>query len=329
MGHVQERRAGHPVRQKQMEQRITFGGIELKNPLTASSSPLTESPERIGRCAKAGFGSAILKTAAVYERTDMGYGRKVVFIGEDYFADASFQREILTEEEGLALYEKAQCCAGNMLLIPSVSANSLEAEDWLGICRRFQAMGAKLLQLDFFYLGSVICGQNEDFYPSLEHLLSRLRQDLCCAVMPKLNFGLDPDLACRALAKAGIAQVSLLDSIRFPLPARFGLHPETTSYFGRKQLPLTMHYLRHAVDYGLEICAGGGVGGAEDADLLLANSAKLVQTASYVLKNGFSKAPLLLHGEPVPMEHDRRTWCDVKSYGKEGCEHCGFCLAAT
>ena len=160
----------------------------MKNPLTASSSPLTESPERIERCAKAGFGSAILKTASPYHRAQAGYGRKVVFIGEDYFADASFQREILTEEEGLTLYRKAQAHKGDMLLIPSVSASSLEAADWLGICRKFQAMGAKLLQLDFFYLGSVICGQNEDFYLDLEQLLSRLRQELDCLIMPKLNF---------------------------------------------------------------------------------------------------------------------------------------------
>ncbi|RKJ21514.1 hypothetical protein D7X48_03695 [bacterium D16-50] len=309
-----------------MEQKTAFGGIELKNPLTASSSPLTESPERIERCAKAGFGSAILKTASPYHRAQAGYGRKVVFIGEDYFADASFQREILTEEEGLTLYRKAQAHKGDMLLIPSVSASSLEAADWLGICRKFQAMGAKLLQLDFFYLGSVICGQNEDFYLDLEQLLSRLRQELDCLIMPKLNFGLDPELACRALAKAKIRQVSLLDSIRFPLPARFGLHPETTSYFGPKQLPLTLLYLQHAVNYELEVCAGGGIAKAADADLLLENGAKLVQTASYVLKNGFSKAPLLLHKEPVPMESHRRTWCDARHYEAEGCERCGFCL---
>lgn len=322
-----ERRAGPHARRNNMEQKIIFGGIELKNPLTASSSPLTESPERIGRCAKAGFGAAILKTAADYQRTGTGYGRKVVFIGEDYFADASFEREILTAEEGLALFREAQARKEDMLLIPSVSAGSLEVSDWLGICRKFQAAGARLLQLDFFYLGSVLASQDDDFYPKMTHLLSRLRQELDCVIMPKLNFGLDPERSCRILAEAGVAQVSLLDSIRFALPARFGLHPETTSYFGQKQLPLTLLYLRQAVKFGLEACAGGGIGSPEDADLLTENGAKLIQTASYVLRNGFSQAPRLLHAKPIPMEDSRRTWCEAKRYGGDGCEKCRFCLS--
>ena len=41
--------------------------IKMKNYLIASSSPLTESVERIKCCYEAGFAAAILKSAADYE----------------------------------------------------------------------------------------------------------------------------------------------------------------------------------------------------------------------------------------------------------------------
>lgn len=304
-----------------------FAGRELKNVLTASSSPLTETAARVRRCYEAGFGSAILKTAAEYERTGEGYGRKVVFLGEDYFADASFEREILTAEEGGRLFASTSAYRDEMLVIPSVSAATLEAADWLSVCRRFEALGAEVIQLDFFYQGAAGGKMDAAFYRRLGRLLAELGEKLHCAVMPKLNFRFDPEQACRAVAESGVGLVSLLDSVRFALPERFGLHAETTSYFGRKQLPLTLSYLECAVRCGLSVCAGGGVGSAGDADLLFGNGAALVQTASYVLKNGFSRAKTLLHEAPVAVEGGEKTWCDADGRGRAGCENCGFCRA--
>lgn len=308
-----------------MEKRIFFGKTEIKNPLIASSSPLTETAARVQRCREAGFGGVVLKTTAEYRRTGEGYGRKVVFLGDDYYADASYEREILTLEEGLSLYENSVAIADDMLVIPSVSANSREPEEWLRICRRFENLGAKLIQLDFFYLGTLIRWNDRHFYEWLGQFLIRLQSGLSCSVMPKLNFSFDPGQTCRVLADCGIAQVSLLDSIRFALPERFGLHRDTTSYFGSKQLPLTLDYLRCAVEAGLEVCAGGGVSSAQDVDLLLEHGAKLVQTASYVLKNGFRNVPVLLHGEPTALSKECYAWCDAEDYGGRGCESCGFC----
>lgn len=311
---------------KKMEQKTHFGGIELKNFLVASSSPLTETAAKVQRCKEAGFGGVILKTAAHYSRSGNGYGRKVVFIGEDYYADSSFEREILTLEEGLKLYQDTLPCKGDMLVIPSVSADSMKLADWIHVCSAFDALGAKLIQLDFFYLGSVISGMDSNFYPHIGKLMTELQKELNCTLLPKLNFHFAPELIFQTLAESGIGQVSLLDSIRHALPKRFGLHPETTSYFGRKQLPLTLDYVRCAVKYGLEVCAGGGVDSAEDVDLLLESGATLVQTASYILKNGFSQTPLLLHKEPVSIKDDKKTWCDAAYYGGDNCEKCGFCL---
>lgn len=310
---------------------VSFGSFELKNPLVAASSPLTESPPRLRCCHTAGFGAAILKTASPYIRTGTGYGRRVIYIGEDCYADSSFEREILTLEEGVALYRQAKAFTGDMLLIPSVSVNSLEAEQWIAACGAFEQEGAKLIQLDFFYLGTIM--DSPGFDAGLSELLAVLTASVHCAIMPKLNIHFDPRRICELLVRYGVSYVSLLDSIREKAPKEYGLHDETTSCFGRRQLPVTRQYLAAATEQGLHICAGGGITAPEDGLLLRTEGAALIQTASYVLRRGFSGVHELLatldpasmdSPEPNPPHLSHRTWCDVEDGAP--CERCGACV---
>lgn len=298
---------------------ICFGNLTLGNHLAAASSPLTESLPRLRCCRDAGFGAAILKSAAPYLRDGQGYGRRVVYAGDGYYAGASFQREILTLEEGVDLFRQGRALAGDMALIPSVCAGSLDPAEWYDACRAFQEAGARLLQLDFFYLGGLT--RDGAFYRAWEALLRFLRERLDCALMPKLNQGLDPQESCALLVRCGVEQVSLLDSLREDLP---GLHPGTTSYFGPRQLPVTQAYLAAAVEAGLQVCAGGGVSTPADAARLLDQGARLVQTASYVLRRGFPAAGELLGKTPSRAGGlDHGTWCDVEDGAP--CEGCGAC----
>lgn len=304
-----------------------LANIPMKNYLIASSSPLTESVERLRYCYEAGFSSAILKSTAMYVRTGTGYGRKVVYVRDGYYADASFEREILTLEEGIELYKKAvKNCPLDMLLIPSVSASSLEPEKWIEPCRKFELYGASLIQLDFFYLGTV--EHNDNFYQKLKILLTELVQNLECTVMPKLNLNFEPDRTCKILKESGVKTVSLLDSMRENPDPNLGLHEDTTSYFGKRQLPHTLRYLKIAKQYGLEVCAGGGVTSKEDVDLLLASGADMVQVASYILNRDFRAVDELLDVDFCLNTHSKATkhnpWCDCETGAK--CEKCGACV---
>lgn len=306
---------------------VNFGDISLKAPLIASSSPLTESMPRLRSCCVAGFGAAILKTAAPYKRSGPVGTRKVVHIGDGFYADAPFEREILTLEEGLALYREASALNEQMLIIPSVSASSLNAGPWLDACNEFSRLGAEIIQLDMFYLGTQV--EVPDIYQKLSQLFSRLRHECGSRIMPKLNVHFQPDEICALLSRCGIEYVSLLDSVREMPPGCCGLHPETTSYFGPRQLPVTMRYLKAAVKQRLHVCVGGGINSPEDVKLLLDMGAETVQTATYVLKNGFQSTSVLLptlppvpSGERLFLRHS--TWCDLEDGGT--CEQCGACM---
>lgn len=304
----------------------SLGNALLKNYLIASSSPLTESPTRLRCCYEAGFSAAIIKSAADYSRSGNGYGRRVVYVDDGYYADASFEREIFTLEEGLRLYNNSVCnIPSDMLLIPSVSASSLEPEDWIKPCIEYEKVGATLLQLDFFYLGTL--PHNQLFFEKFQNLLTQLVSALDCVIMPKVNLNFDPAQSFEIIKESGVKVVSLLDSMREDPDPRFGLHKGTTSYFGRRQLPFTRQYLRIAKEKGLEVCAGGGITTSKDVELLLNSGANAVQIASFVLNNGFSAVPELL-GYDSPLSSVSKTinhnpWCDHED-GAE-CDNCGAC----
>lgn len=307
-----------------------LSGIQMKNYLVASSSPLTESVTRIKCCYNAGFAAVILKSAACYKRTGTGYKRKIVYVHDGYYADAPFEREILTIDEGIELYKSSiMHCGSDMLIIPSVSASSLDPNEWLDSCQKFEKLGAKLIQLDFFYLGTLT--HNKEFYNSLHFLLKTLITKLNCNIMPKLNLRFDPNKICKALKNSGISTISLLDSIREDPDDSLGLHKGTTSYFGPRQLPYTLEYLRVAKQYGFEVCAGGGISSKLDVDLLLYEGANMVQVASYILNRNFQCTKELLDNKFSEMDvtqiSKHTPWCDYESVAS--CEKCGGCAVHT
>lgn len=304
----------------------SLSNIQFKNYLIASSSPLTESVERLECCREAGFSAAILKSCADYLRSGNGYGRKVVYTEDGYYADASFENEILTLNEGISLFTSAKAKMENeMLLIPSVSAASLKATDWLPICRAFEAVGASILQLDFFYLGTI--EHTDQFYTKLGDLLETLTATLSCIIMPKINIRFDAERTFSLFKNSGIKVVSVLDSMREVPPKHFNLHDDTTSYFGPRQFPYTIEYLKTAKKYGLDVCAGGGVSKKADIDALLSLGADMIQVASYVLNRNYTCVRDLLPETNIPNDSPLLThnpWCDYVSRGH--CDQCGACI---
>lgn len=305
---------------------IEFAGQKMRNRLVAASCPITESLPRLKCCDAAGFGAAILKTSADYEAAPPSYGRRVVYIGDAYYADSPFQREILTMEKGISLFRVARASGFEMRLIPSVTAVSTNPAVWLDICRAFEREGAEVIQADFFYFGE-LCG-DEAFYDELTALLNVLTNKLDAVIMPKLNPRFEAEKVCGALMQGGVRYVSLLDSMRRDPPTEYGLHSGTTSYFGPEQLPMTQRFLQTALRRGLRVCAGGGVSTPDDVCGLLTAGAELAQVASCVLKNGFSYVRNLLD-EPLSNRNraaealNHHTWCDIEE--GEPCTHCGGC----
>lgn len=269
---------------------IDFMGKQLDNPLIASSCIITESTANVLRLAENGVQGAILKSCADYQRGTVKGKRQFAVDSRGYtYASSPFEREILTLSECLELIKELRPQT-DILLIPSVTASSLSADDWIPSCRQLEQAGADGIQLDFFYIGCII--GTDGMSNSIVTLLKELISEIGIPIMPKLNVNLAKDYIIPLLVKAGVEYVSLLDSVRSPYIVKENgeyrissrLDTETTSCFGSWQLPLTLGYAYTAARSGLKVCAGGGVTCVDDVKMLIAAGATTVQSATFLTK---------------------------------------------
>lgn len=340
---------------------IQFLNTSFQNPIILASSPLTETAEHIYQAELHGASGAILKTCCSYRKKLHYDSRKVIFSSDNksYYAYSSFEREIMTLEEGLELYHKTTTMC-SIPIIPSITALTFSPDDWLSSCLAFQTAGAKIIQLDFFYLKNYL--EQPNFNQCLCTLLDTLLTSLSCEIMPKVNVDLPADYIFKTFSLCGIKGVSLLDSIRIPVlePNKpFELPFESTSYFGTWQLPLSLHYTYIAKQYGLEICGGGGIDTQLDANKMLTCGASLIQVASTILLHGYKKIEELKTIQRLAPENHQQdkqviayqiqknvciccntctesnVWCNAISLDEDGfpfisnklCEKCGWCAA--
>ena len=264
-------------------------GKMLNYPLIASSCLVTERADVIMKLAEHGIEGVILKSCADYVRGPYEGGRKFRKDKETgfFYAASPFQKEILTLNEAIDLTTEIRPKT-DILIIPSVTASSLDPNDWIPACRALEKAGADGLQLDFFYMGNLI-GQ-DGLARNIVQLLKAINSSVNIPAMPKLNINLPKDFIMPLLVEAGTEYVSLLDSVRSPFLEKTGdsycmdeeMDPLTTSCFGAWQLPLTLGYTYTAAQHHLKICAGGGITCENDIKKLLAAGATVAQSATWI-----------------------------------------------
>jgi len=283
-----------------------FAGYETDGVIVAASSPATESAGKILECQKNGAAAAVVKTASKTRMPPADTTPRRCFVRDGHFwAKSSFNREILTLEQGEALIRECKASGVTIPVAASVTELSLETADWLEDCKRMETAGADAIQLDFFYIENLLC--EPDFGNRFIKLLRDIRENTRIPVMPKLNIALPAGYAAYLLGQGGITYISLLDSIKTPPPVfidwqnaagadrqpdiSFGgnLSGGGLSVFGSFMLPLTAHYTDTLARAGFEVCAGGGVTDGGSAANLLMLGASSVQVATDVLLNGYRR----------------------------------------
>ena len=264
-------------------------GKMLSYPLIASSCLVTERADVIMKLVEHGIEGVILKSCADYERGSYEGGRKFKKDKKTglFYAASPFQKEILTLNEAVDLTAEIRPKT-DILIIPSVTASSLDPNAWIPSCKALEKAGADGLQLDFFYMGNLI--GEDGLARNIVKLLKAINSSVNIPVMPKLNINLPKDFIMPLLVEAGTEYVSLLDSVRSPFLEKNGdsyrldetMDPVTTSCFGAWQLPLTLGYTYTAAKHNLKICAGGGITSENDIRKLLAAGATVAQSATWI-----------------------------------------------
>jgi hypothetical protein len=149
---------GLPSRRPQgslMEVATNYMGLELRNPLVASASPLSHTVDGIRRLADAGVGAVVLHSLFEEQlREEASVNARLVDAGTESFAESlSYFPSEVEDEPGprrhLSLVEHAAAAVE----VPVIaSLNCVTPGGWTDYARKMQDAGAAAIELNIYYL---------------------------------------------------------------------------------------------------------------------------------------------------------------------------------
>jgi dihydroorotate dehydrogenase (fumarate) len=291
--------------------KTTYLGLQLKNPLVASPSPLSEKVENVKRLEEAGVSAVVLyslfEEQIIHESLELDH---FLSQGTESFAESltylpDTGKYSLTPEKYLEHLRKVK----QAVQIPVIgSLNGVSTGGWINYARKIEEAGADALELNIYFLPN----DQELSSPELEAAYITLVRDVRAQIKIPLAVKLSPYFTAlpnfaKRLADAGANGLVLFN--RFYQPdfdlEQLEVVPNLVlSSSNELRLPLrwiAMLYGRVKVDFALT----SGVHTAQDAIKAMMAGASVAMTTSALLKNGVGKASEILQDmEGWMVEHE-------------------------
>jgi dihydroorotate dehydrogenase (fumarate) len=287
-------------------------GFHLRNPLIASSSPLTEDLETLRRLEEAGIAAVVLPSLfeeqIIEESERLDYG---LSYGEESFAEAlRYFPDLHHYNMGPEGYLEHIRRAKAALSIPVIaSLNGVTTGGWIRYARLMEEAGADALELNIYYLPT----SPDESSQAVEENYVRLVRDVVASVRIPVAVKLSPYFSslpymARRFEEAGAAALVLFN--RFYQPdidlEALEVVPNlvlSTSYELRERLRwVAILYPQVRLDLAIT----GGVHTAEDVLKAMMVGAKAVTMASALLRHGPDHVRQLLE--------DIRRWMEEHEY---------------
>ncbi len=291
-----------------MQLATTYMGLELRNPLVASPSPLAYTVDGVRRLADAGVGAIVLPSLFEEQvREEAALNEQLAEAGTESFAESlSYFPEAAEEDFGprrhLSLVERAAAAVD----IPVIgSLNGVTPGGWTDYARAMQDVGAAAIELNIYYLPGDPSTPGRDVEQRCLDVLARVKDAVTVPVAVKLSpyFSSPGELALR-LDAAGADALVLFN--RFLQP---DIDPESLAV-------VPMVGLSGPIDAGLprtwiallrgrvraSLAATSGVDGPVDVIKFLLAGADVVMSTSALLRHGPGHATKLLAGLSAWME---------------------------
>lgn len=290
----------------------TYLGLKLKNPLVASSSPLSQKVESAVALEKAGVAAIIMYS--LFEEQ---------ILRDSYKIDADLDRGVESFPEALTyLPDYGQYSIGpetylrhlrnlkSALSIPVIgSLNGVTDGGWVEYAQKIQDAGADALELNLYNLATdpeITCADLEAEYL---HLVSHVRNSISIPLAVKLSpfFTSLPNFA-KNLAECGVQGIVLFNRFYqpdFDLEELKVIPHLVLSNSNEMRLPLrwiAILFKRIQVDFALT----SGIHTAEDLLKALMAGAKVGMVTSAVLLHGAERATQILN--------DLEQWLLEKEY---------------
>ena len=285
-----------------MDLKTKYMGLELKNPIVPSASPLSQSVDSIKRLADAGASAVVmfslfeeqLKMEEALESSLMAAGTESFAEALSYFPKSDDYH--VGPEQYLELVQKASQAVD----IPIIgSLNGVSHEGWVNYARKIQDAGAKALELNIYHLAAdpTISGSKVEkmYIEAVKAVKSAVTIPLAVKLSP---FFSSISNMSRKLKRAGADALVLFN--RFYQPD-FDLNDMTVipslqlSSSEDIRLPLRWIAMLHG-RVRVSLAATSGVQTVEDVVKFVAAGADVVQTASALLKHGPTHVTALVDG---------------------------------
>jgi len=287
-------------------------GLELSNPLVASSSPMMQELDNIKRLEDAGAAAVVLHSLfeeqITLESQDLDHH---LFHGAESYAEAvSYFPELGSFQIGPEAYLEHIRKAKEAVEIPVIaSLNGISTGGWTEWAKRMEDAGADALELNTYFMPTdmeVSGSQLEEMY--LE-LVRDVKKSLKIPVAVKLSsfFSSLPNF-CASLDQVGADGLVLFN--RFYQPdfdlGELEVVPRL-ELSSSQELLMRLHWV--AVMYGrvkADFAVTGGVHGATDVVKAMMAGGKVAMMTSAILEHGI--------GHVKSVKHELNEWLEANEY---------------
>jgi dihydroorotate dehydrogenase (fumarate) len=285
-----------------MELATSYMGLQLRNPLVASASPLSYTLDGVRRLADAGVGAIVLYSLFEEQLREEEARRAQIVDGpaESFPEALDYVPDVVKDDAGPSRYLSLVERAAAAVDIPVIaSLNGVTPQGWTDYARSMQDAGAAAIELNIYYLPGDPDISGSDVERRQVDVLHRVKGAVTVPVAVKLSpyFSSFGELALR-LDEAGADALVLFNRFLQPDidPETLSIVPRVTlSNPGDARLPRTWIALLHG-RLRAALAATTGVEDSADIARYLLAGADVVMTASALLRHGPEHATVLLDG---------------------------------
>jgi dihydroorotate dehydrogenase (fumarate) len=295
-----------------MDLRTSYMGLQLKHPIVASASPLSEKLDNIKRMEDAGAAAVVMFSLFEEQiKRENAAIERLITAGTNSFAESlSYFPDYEDYDTGPDEYLNLLRQATEAVDIPVIgSLNGITNEGWVDTARMMQEAGASGIELNVYYIPANLYITGREVEQRYLDILKEVKNSISIPVALKLSpfFSAMGNMA-RQFDEAGADALVLFNRFYQPdfdldkLDVKVNLELSTTSEI---RLPL----LWIAVLYGrinASLAATRGVHSPTEAIKYLMAGADAVMTTSALLRHGIDFLTTLVDG--------LRTWMEDRQY---------------
>ena len=287
-------------------------GLDIKNPLIASASPLSKKISNIKKMEDAGIAGVVLFSLFEEEITHESLALDYFLTrGTESFAEAlSYYPELDTYNIGPEKYLDLISKAKESVQIPIIaSLNGISSGGWIEYAKLIEQAGSDALELNLYYVSTDPDIKGAELEKAFIELIENIRKEIKIPLSVKLSpFFTSFSNTADALVSAGANGLVLFNRFYQPDINTEDMSVEPTLEFSTSSdllLPLrwiAILYKKVKADLALT----SGVHRGEDIVKALMAGASVVMSASELVKNGIDRATSLLQ--------EFSNWMDVNEY---------------